>query len=58
MIRGRIWPNIHFPEYYPATRLPDELRSLKVVRMEPLNAESLPLLVLARYEPAASPSSP
>ena len=58
MIRGRIWPNIHFPEYYPATRLPDALRSLKVVRMEPLNAESPPLLVLARYEPAASPSSP
>jgi len=26
--------------------------------MEPLNAESPPLLVLARYEPAASPSSP
>jgi hypothetical protein len=58
MIRGRIWPNIHYPEYYPATRVPDELRSLKVVRMEPLNAESPPLLVLARYEPVAPPSSP
>jgi hypothetical protein len=58
MIRGRVWPNIHYPEYYPATRLPDELRPLKVVPLEPFNAESPPLLVLARYEPAAAPQSP
>jgi hypothetical protein len=58
MIRGRVWPNIHYPEYYPATRLADELRPLKVVPLEPFNAESPPLLVLARYEPAAAPQSP
>lgn len=49
MLRARAWPAINEPLYYPQNRVATELETLRIDLLDPAQAHSPPLVILARY---------